>query len=243
MFIDKNSPIPVYFQIKNYILEKVRAEEWPKDNAIPSERELGEQAKVSRMTVRQAINELVNEGVLYRLKGKGTFIARAKIEQRNIMSFSDMVKSKGITPVTEILAFESQLLCPQVAQEIELDENTRFYRIKRLRKADEVPIGIEEVFIPEEYCGQLEKYDMTGSLYKVLLEEYHYKIERVNLNIEAVMANEEERELLQMSKSMPLLKASGNSITNTGMSLFYEISYYRSDKLSYKVSIFNRQDY
>lgn len=243
MFIDKQSPIPAYFQLKNYILDQISSGQWQKEQPIPSERELSELARVSRMTVRQAINELVNEGILYRLKGKGTYITKSKIEQRNIMSFSEMVKSKGITPVTEILEFEKNALFPAIAKILGVEAETKFYRVKRLRKAEEIPIGIEEVFIPEKYCPDIDRFDLSGSLYRILLEQYEYKIERINLSIEAVLPTEKEHQLLQVSKTMPLLKVSGNSITSTGLELFYEVSYYRSDKLSYKVSIFNRKDY
>jgi len=200
-------------------------------------------AKISRMTVRQAIGELVKEGVLYTIKGKGTFITRSKIEQNNIMSFSELVKSKGLTPVTEIINFEKGYKSFDIAKLMDIKEDTLFYRIKRLRKADKEPIAIEEVFIPENYCPCLEKYDLRQSLYEILLNEYQYKIERINLTIDAAIPDEKEQELLEIGKGIPLIKVKGKSIANLGIELLYERSCYRSDKFSYKVSIFNRQDY
>lgn len=243
MFIDKQSPVPVYYQLKNYILEKIKSGQWPKDKPIPSERELSEQAKVSRMTVRQALNELVNDGVLYRIKGTGTFISKSKIEQKNIMSFSQMTRSKGITPVTKVLEMDKSSLFPGISEMLGVERDTRFYRIKRLRKADDIPIAIEEVFIPENYCPGIDRFDLSRSLYGLLLDEYQYKIGRMDLNMEAVLPDEKQCQLLQVNRTIPLLKVSGNTITTMGLSLFYEMSCYRSDKFSHKVSIFNRSDY
>ncbi len=244
MFIDKQSPIPIYYQIKSYIMENITSGKWNKENPIPSERELGQMAKVSRMTVRQAVNELVNEGVLYRLKGKGTFIIKSKIEQRDIMSFSEMVKNKGLKPITEVLIFKNGINLPSVCGKLGLPPEQKLYRIKRLRKAGSIPVGVEDVYIPEHYCPGLKSEHMAGSMYKLLLEEYQYKISKCDLNIEAIPANEKEHfDLLEADNSIPLLKVSGTSTTHTGLLLFYETSYYRSEQLSYKVSIFSRQDF
>lgn len=241
MFIDKRSPVPAYYQLKNYIIDCISSGQWKKDNPIPSERELATLAKLSRMTVRQAINELVNEGVLYRVKGKGTFITRSKIEQKNIMSFSEMVKSKGMVPNTRILEFDSQMNYPHIAQLMGLELKTQFYRFKRLRRAGDMPVAIEEVYIPAEYCSDIQKYDLTGSLYDILNQQYQFKIVRMDINIEAILPDMEQQKLLLIGSDMPLLKVYGNNITDTGIELFHEISYYRSDKLSFKLSIFDRK--
>lgn len=241
MLIDKRSPIPAYFQLKKYIIDCISSGEWKKDKPIPSERELALFAKVSRMTVRQAINELVNEGILYRIKGKGTFITKNKIEQKNIMSFSKMVKSKGMIPKTEILEFDLNGYYPDIAELMGLESKTEFYRIKRLRKAGDLPMAIEEVFIPAENCRDIQKFDLTGSLYDILHQQYQIKISRMDVNIEAVLPDTHQQELLSIGSDVPLLKVCGNTIADIGIELFHEISFYRSDKLSFKVSIFDRK--
>jgi len=240
LIIDKYSHIPVYYQIKNYILEKITSDEWEKDKPIPSERELCELMKVSRMTVRQAIGELEKDGILYKIRGKGTFIAKSKIEQKNIMSFSELVKSKGIKPSTDILEFGKDIVNLDIAKAMGVDSETLFYKIKRLRKADGEPVAIEEVFVPMHYCPDIEKYDLTGSLYEILHDEYNYKIDEIILNIDAIMPSEYEQKFLKVDKNVPLLKAEGISITSLGKEIFYEISCYRSDKFSYKVSVYSR---
>ncbi|MCS4585722.1 GntR family transcriptional regulator [Clostridium perfringens] len=92
--IDKNSPIPVYYQLKEMIKEKIADGTWQVGQCIASERELTEAYGVSRMTVRQALGELVQEGLLVREKGKGTFVCEPKVKQEDMMSFSEIIKKR-----------------------------------------------------------------------------------------------------------------------------------------------------
>lgn len=238
MYINKNSPIPVYYQLKNIILKKIENGEFGVEQPIPSERELGETLGISRMTVRQALNQLVSEGVLYRQKGKGTFVSKSKIYQRNISSFSDTVRSKGMEPTTRILNFVRTEVPAEVAAALGVDAEEIVYNIKRLRLADNIPVAIEEVFIPEMYCSGLEKYDLTASLYSLLKNEYSYSINYTDNMIEAVKPSKEDRELLEIGSSVPVLGVTGVIYTANEVRLWYEKSLYRSDKYAYNVRIF-----
>jgi GntR family transcriptional regulator len=242
MYIDKKSPIPAYYQLKNIILKKIKNSEFDTIKPIPSERELSETLNISRMTVRQALNQLVSEGVLYREKGKGTFVSKVKIEQRNIMSFSDIAIKKGLLPVTKILHFSKGDVNQDIKELIELKYNEPVYDIKRLRLANDTPVGIEEVFIPEKYCPGIERFDLTASLYKLIREEYSHVINYVDHIIEAVRPSSEERKLLDITGNIPLLKTSGVNYTQSGLQLFYERSVYRSDEYNYSVRVYMNKD-
>ncbi len=242
MYIDKKSPIPVYFQLKNIILSKIKEGEFPEGSPIPSERDLGESLNISRMTVRQALNQLVVEGVLYREKGKGTYVSKSKIVQRNIMSFSDTVRNKGLTPSTIVLNFEQISDRSDIKSILGLHENEILYNFKRLRLANERPIAIEEVFIPERYCPQLEKYDLKSSLYKLLKEEYSLDINYMDSSIEAAKATKEEKKLLALTEAIPVLRITSVSHNEAGSKLFYEKDVYRSDEYNYNIRIFMNRE-
>jgi GntR family transcriptional regulator len=235
MFVDKKSPIPAYYQLKNIILKKIQSGEYPEGSLIPSERDLGETFSISRMTVRQALNQLVTEGVLNREKGRGTFVSRSKLEQKNIMSFSDAVGLKGLVPSTKLLHFSTDVAGEDLQGILELKNGERVYVLRRLRLASGVPVGIEEDFIPEKYCPNLNQFDLTGSLYKLIKEQYSYAISYVDNVVEAAKPTKEERELLEITSSIPVLRVTGNNFTETGMKLFHERSVYRSDE--YKLSM------
>lgn len=242
MYIDKKSPIPVYYQLKNIILEKIKDGEFLEGSLIPSERDLGENLGISRMTVRQALNQLVTEGVLYREKGKGTFVSKGKIVQRNIMSFSDTVKIKGLVPSTEVLYFEKISNRHDINILLGLKEDESLYNLKRLRLANELPIAIEEVFIPERYCPKLEAFDLKASLYKLLKEEYSLTISYMDNVIEAAKPLKEEKKLLNLSDATPVLRITSISHNDAGTKLFYEKDVYRSDEYNYNVRIFMNRE-
>lgn len=242
MYINKKSPIPVYYQLKNIILKKIGEGEYAPGSLIPSERDLGESLNISRMTVRQALNQLVSEGVLYREKGKGTFVSKGKIQQNNIMSFSDTVRQKGLMPSTEIIAFQKELERYDIKEILEIGRDEVIYVIKRLRLANDLPIAIEEAFIPEKYCPGLEDFDLKSSLYRIIKEQYSYTVNYIDNTIEASRPTKEEKELLKVNASLPILRINGISYTETGLKLFYEKDVYRSDEYSYNVRIYMNKD-
>lgn len=242
MFIDKKSPVPVYYQLRNLVMRRIEAGEFPPDSPIPSERDLSETLGISRMTVRQALNRLVVEGVLYREKGRGTFVSRQKIEQRNVMSFSDLVKSKGLEPSTRVLSLSRLEADHETAQTLGLKDSDILFNIKRLRLAGSVPVAIEEVFIPEKFCPGLDQMDLTGSLYRLLKEEYAFNISYVDNVIEASKPLKEERDLFDLPSGVPALRISSVYFTESGTRLFSEKSTYRSDEYKYNVRVYVNKD-
>ncbi|HEX2928043.1 MAG TPA: GntR family transcriptional regulator [Ruminiclostridium sp.] len=242
MFIDKKSPVPAYYQLKTILMEKIKTGEYPAGSLIPSERELSENLGISRMTVRQAINSLAAERLLVREKGKGTFVNELKFEQRNIMSFSETVKKQGMVPVTRVLELTQETECFDVKGMLGLDTNQKLFRIRRLRLADETPIAIEEVFVPESLCPGIDKLDLTQSFYHLLRANYSIDINYIDNKIEAVKTDKEARELLMLSSGVPVLRISGISYTIEGKKLFYERDIYRADKYNYSVRIYMKQE-
>lgn len=242
MYIDKKSPIPVYYQLKSLISEKIEKSEYAEGSLIPSERELSDLLSISRMTVRQALNNLVQEGVLYREKGIGTFVSKSKIEQKNIMSFSDTVSKKGMIPSTKILYFGKEEPGETVKSVLGLKDNQIIYNVKRLRMANNIPVGIEQDFIPEMYCPGLEKYDLTTSLYRILREDFKHIIKYMDNAVEAGKPSKEEKDLLNMTSGIPVLKIKSLMHTESGINLFYERSVYRSDEYKYNIRVFGNMD-
>lgn len=242
MYIDKKSPIPAYYQLKKILLEKIKSGEYAAGSLIPSERELCETLGISRMTVRQALNQLVSEGILYREKGRGTFVSKAKLEQRNLMSFSEMAREKGLEPITKVLHFSMGNTIQDICDVLDLDENETVYHIKRLRLVGSVPVGIEESYIPQKYCPGLDKYDLTTSLYRLMKDEYQHVISYADNVIEAAKATKEEKELLEITESKPVLKIVSVNFTESGLKLLYERSVYRSDEYKYSVRVYGNRD-
>lgn len=238
MQIDKKSPIPVYYQLKTIISKMIADGEYAEGSMIPSERELGDTLGISRMTVRQALNSLVNDGILYREKGRGTFVAKIKIEQKNVMSFSELVSARGMSPSTRVLYFQKEEALDEIRELLELKENKYVYNIKRLRLANNIPVGIEQAFIPEVHCPGLEKFDLAQSLYRLIREEYRHSVSYVDNVIESSKPDRQEKELLDIKNNVPVLRVAGVNYTESDLKLFYERSVYRSDEYKYNVRFF-----
>lgn len=231
--IDKSSPIPVYYQLKNDFIKKIANGVWKTGECISSERELCEIYGVSRMTIRQAIGELVQEGILTRKKGKGTFVCEQKVNQKDMMSFTEMIKQSGRVLETKVVEFEI-IDTPEDIQDIFILD--KLYKITRKRIVDCECIALETVYIPVDYCGHLNKEMLEGSLYKVL-EEFGYIITNSNSYIIAVNVNDEIRNLLECEKNTPILKMINKTFTSTDKLLFLEEAFYKSDKFTLQVNI------
>jgi GntR family transcriptional regulator len=133
MMINKKSPVPLYYQLKQVILERIKSGEWLPNMPISSERELSEIFEVSRMTVRQAINELENEGILYRERGRGTFVSPPRIEQSDVMSFTEAAVNRGLKASTVVKKFDIKVPDVNILNSLELNENEEVYYVRRFR--------------------------------------------------------------------------------------------------------------
>ncbi len=235
--IDKYSAIPVYFQIKEDIKNKILQGHWGPGQCIDSEREISEHYGVSRMTVRQAIGELVKEGILLREKGRGTFVCETRITQHNIMSFTEMTEKSGLTAETVLLD-----VCALEGDEelAELFGTKELLRIQRLRKADDTVIGFEQVYIPEKTLGDTKKEELQGSLFK-LLEERGRLIATSHAFIKAVETPASLLEIFSAEEVSALLMTNSSYYDEGGELIFVEESYYNGEKFTLEVNIAKKQ--
>lgn len=235
--IDKSSPIPVYYQLKEDIINKISNDEWKPGECISSERELCEIYSVSRMTIRQAIGELVQEGVLRRVKGKGTFVCDAPFKQQDMMSFTEMIKKTNRLLETEVVEVKEIETPERIKTELNFD---KVYKIKRKRIVEKECIAIETVYIPKEYVGDLKDLDLRGSLFKIL-ENVGYNIHNSESSIVSLLSTDKYKKEFGVDYDIPLLKISSKTLTDREKLLFIEDSIYRSDKFILEVNISRRE--
>lgn len=230
----------IYIDIKNEITDRIRNGIYKQSEKLPSERVLSEEFKASRMTIRQAIIELENDGLVYRKKGSGTFVSTHQYSQLNLKSFTETVKEQGFEPSTVIIEQSIVHNLKDISEAMGLKIRTKFYKIKRVRLGDRIPIALETVYIPCDKCEDLFSNDLTTSLYTILTDDYGYEIESASYNIDACMSNQIVMRYFKVLKPVVLLKISGVTYDVNGINVMYEESYYRSDLYNYKVDIFKR---
>jgi GntR family transcriptional regulator len=167
--IDPTSPVPKYFQLREILLDLIEDDELPVDAPIPSERELCQRFGLSRMTVRQAVDHLVTEGRLYRVPGKGTFVARPKIEMPlRLVSFTEDMRARGLEPGARDLDRRTTPANAHLARVFDVPPGTDVHVIERLRTADGEPMAVERSHIPLTVAPGLPDTPLSdASLYDV----------------------------------------------------------------------------
>ncbi|HET7577928.1 MAG TPA: GntR family transcriptional regulator [Bacillales bacterium] len=237
--VDKASPLPIYFQLEEAIKTRIENGELAPGNMIPSEREFAERHQISRMTVRQAINNLVNDGYLYRQKGRGTFVAHKKIEQKlqGLTSFSEDMKARGMKPSSQLIRFKIVPASESIAQELGISPYDPVYEIQRVRLADDLPMALETTAIPANLVQGLTEEHARGSLYEYIEKAVASPIEYGKQIIESSVARQSESKFLDVKKGSPVLLIQRNTYLKDGTSLEVVRSVYRADRYKFVIDI------
>lgn len=233
---------PLYYQIKGILRDKIENEEYLPGDTLPTELELQNIFNVSRITVRQAINELVNEGYVSRIRGKGTVVVSNKIEENlnKIMSFTDEMKIRGLVPSTKFAKISIVKLNKTIAKYLNAKRGDEAYKIERLRYANNSPIVFFVTYLKRELDLPIDNEKYMGSLYE-LLKAKGIIPAKIKEYFEAVTADEEVCRYLDINIQTPVLKRTRISYTSNNDTLEYTICYYRADKYKYAVEIgFNK---
>lgn len=239
--INKNSPLPIYYQLEEEIRLLIQTGKLKPGELLPSEREYAERYDISRMTVRQAINNLASEGLLYRQKGRGTFISEKKFEQdlQGLTSFSEDMRERGLTPSNKIISFQLIEANKQIAQHLHLESKEKVYEIKRIRFANESPIAVETIYTPKRLVGELSQKNVKESFYHFIETKLNLKIAYGDQVIESALANEFEIESLNLQKGDPILIMHRTSyLSDENITpLEFVSSAYSADKYKFKLQM------
>ncbi|WP_040204399.1 GntR family transcriptional regulator [Neobacillus jeddahensis] len=235
--INKNSPIPLYYQLEEHIKELIEEGVLKPGDALPPEREYAEKYQISRMTVRQAFTELVNAGFLYRLQGKGTFVAERKIEQplQGLTSFTEDMKARGLTPGSQLINFEIIPASNQVAGQLKIPEYGPVYEITRIRMADDVPMALEKNYISANLIKGLTEEIVNHSLYAYVEGKLNLTIDSASQLIESAIASQNEAKLLHIAKGAPVMLIQRNTYLHDGTPVEFVKSVYRADRYKFMI--------
>ncbi|OCL27727.1 transcriptional regulator [Orenia metallireducens] len=230
MKLDEHSPIPLYYQLENIIREKVEKGDYAVEEQIPSERELSDIFKLSRMTVRRALNELVEEGILYRKRGQGTFVARKKIESvPELMGFNEHIKARGMKPENKVIEQRVIPCSKLIAEKLEIEEGTKVIFTNRLRLADGEPLAIEKSYIPYEMCPVVLEVDLSeGSIYECLKQSGYKPTEAID-EVEATLSDEDLSQILNIEVGQPVLKRERKTFSSKKV-VEFSFNFYRGDR-------------
>jgi GntR family transcriptional regulator len=233
--INRLSKIPFYQQLYEILRSKISRAEWRPGDMIPSESELIDKFAVSRSTVRQVLDQLVQEGLIYRQRGRGTFVAHPSLEQAmvRIISFTEDMRQRGFEPSTTVLSADLIPAPEEIARKLRIDPVEKLARIKRLRQADGEPMSIEESYLVSNSQPDILKHDYAVKpLRETLEQDYGVRLAHAKQTIRAILAPKEIAELLQIKPKAALLFIERVSFSQDAIPVEFLRIYYRADRYS-----------
>ena len=222
--LNRSSGLPLYQQLYEQLRGKIVSGEWRPGDMLPTETNLLEQYEVSRATVRQALDALVQEGLIYRERGRGTFVAHPTVQQ-------GLVRQRGFEPGTEVLSARLIPAGIDLAKALDLRPGEEIARIERLRLADGEPMSIEISYLVHRLCPGILKFDHAHHpLREVLEQEYQISIMRATQAIRAINASETIAERLAIEPEQSLLFIERVSLSQYDTPIEFLRIYNRGDR-------------
>lgn len=231
--LDKSSFTPLYFQIQTHLLKMIQSGELRAGDSVPSEEELARAYGVSRMTSRQALQSLKNQGYATGQKGRGTFVTQPKVEKdiSHLAGFTAEMRSLGMNASSRVLEAVTIKTSAEVASQLQVATDAAIFKLVRLRYADGVPVAIEESSLSPDRFPGIETIDFQrASLYQILRERYRVNIGSADEILEARAANRKEANLLEIPIRSSLLLISRTLRGTDGKPVEAVRSLYRGDR-------------
>lgn len=235
--IDKTSRVALYYQLIDIIMDNIQSGKLKEHDQIPSEREFCDEYDISRATVRQAIQILEKDGVIYKEHGKGTFVSPIKMNQDllKFYSFTEEMQKLGKIASTRVLQFDVIDDEVEVNRRMKLSEETRLYKIVRLRYADNEPMMVVTTYVPCERFPGLRADDLeNNSMYEIFTGRYNAVFSKAEENFQPVYTQLREAELMNIDVDSPSMKIERTTYENDNI-IEYAIGIARGDKFKYGV--------
>jgi GntR family transcriptional regulator len=232
----RDVPVPLYHQVKTAILREIEGGRWSPGDQLPTENELIEQFHVSKITVRQALADLAQMGYIRREQGRGTFVQRPPIEEgpRELTSFTGEMRGHGMSASSHVLQQDAIAAPFDVAECLQIPEGTPVLRLRRLRLADNEPMGLQTSFIPLHLVPGIEGATFeNASLYEILATRYSLHAATARETHRAILVGREDAALLRVPSGSPALAAERLTRLSDGRPLEYVQSIMRGDR--YKI--------
>jgi GntR family transcriptional regulator len=236
--IKRESPIPLYFQLKQLLAKRITSAELQPGDILPTEEQLQETYLLSRTTVRQALKELEIEGLVSRYRGRGTFVSQPIIRHSSEPHFSltDALLQQGIQPSWHVLSAEWVPATMDVASSFELEPATPVFRLRRLRLTNDEPIGYHIALAAPSMAASIDKSQFhSGGSLRYLRGNDALNGSYANRTLEAVGASSEVSDLLDIEEGSPTLLIRRKITSRDGAIIEVLQAMYRGDRLQYQI--------
>lgn len=234
--LDPSSAVPLYSQIEEFLLQQIRSGAFKPGQCLPSEEAIAEHFRVSRMTGRQALKSLRDQGIAYSVRGKGTFVSGIKLvkDSRRVDSFTEEMRSRDLHSGSQVLTSEIIGADDEAANSLRISPGEKVISLRRIRLADSSPLSIEWSRIPHRLCPDLlDVFKPSGSLYETLARHYGIRMAIADEVAEAGLASARDARLLGIVKGNPVFLFTRISYVQSGDPAEFVKSIYRADR--YKI--------
>ena len=235
-----NGERPLYDQVYQSLLQQIVNGFYPIHQQLPSENELSEQFDVSRITIRQALNRLQLEHLVYKIQGKGTFVSAPKTFQNisQLQGFAEAMSNLGHEVFNIVKSFRFIAATPKIASKLKISLNSTVAEIKRIRLLDHKPVSFELTYLPENIGLALQPIDLaTRDVFLALEEDLSIALGHADLSIDATLADEELSELLQIDRNAPLLRVERLTHDAQGHPIDFEYLYFSAESFQYRLRV------
>ncbi len=231
--------VPVYVQIREQLRQEIAGGALKRGEKLPPEHELAARFKVSRLTLRESVEDLVHEGLLYRRHGVGTFVAVPHLQRDHtrLTSFFDKAEQEGIKVRASLLKLEVIPAKPPVAKALDLAPGGQVIRVKTLRFANNVPITIHDAHVPHQLFSSILKENFEVQHLWDLYEKCGYKVKRAVQRLEAREADKQVSKLMRVKQGTPVLFKERTVYSADGTPVEFTYCWNRGDLYSLTVEL------
>lgn len=239
------SPMPLYSQIRELLRARIADGEFGVEGKMPSENDMVKAFGVSRITVRQALNDLQKEGLVFKIHGKGTFAAKPKAVQSlmRLEGFGEAMSASGHETYSRVVGHRELRPGCHVASRLGLGagEKAEVMEIQRIRYLDQNPISLDVTYLPLEIGRRLIKEDLQRrDIFLILENDYGIALDRAELRVDAMLADAKLAEALAVPEGSPVLRIERLTLAAGGQPLDFEYLYYRGDAFQYFLMVGRR---
>ena len=234
------SAVPLYSQLKELLRARILDGSYPSHSQMPSENELGKLHSVSRITVRQALNDLQKEGLIFKIHGKGTFVAKPKAFQNvsRLQGLAEFMSQMGYEVINQLVSFKFIAANSVIAERLKINEGEEITEIKRVRLINREPVSLEITYVSKILGKQLEKADLaTRDIFLIIENDCGIALGHADLAIDAVLAEAELTKALRVEEGSPIMRIERLTHAADGVPLDFEYLYYRGDAFQYRLRI------
>lgn len=233
------SPVPLHTQIREVLRRRILDGSYAPHSQMPSESQMMESFSVSRITIRQALGDLQKEGLIFKVMGKGSFVAKPKAFQSlsRLQGFGEAMSPSGYETYSMLFSAREVEASLLVAQRLALKEGAAVFEIQRLRYLNREPISVDVSYFPLEIGRRLVQEDLAArDIFVILENDFGHDLTHADVQIEAISADESLARHLGMAEGLPLLRI--ERLTYAGdIPIDFEFLYYRGDAFQYRLRI------